>query len=748
MKPGDIIVNHTVEPASSRRIIHIDEVKDTVWTGSIDFLIEQGKSRCAYCPQPRTESLILLREKLAKGPWSCIPFHVPGEWSWTDQDFQAQDLSILRRERRQRLKWKRRRDSAFALIAPLVTKYAIDEILRQNRHLSWPAQRAKELGRRSSRDIYSALHKYLVGLGNKNALLPAYGKCGGAGKQKFFTAAPGQMSGGTIPGFNSNELARLRMGLGWKKFKKKDVSVRIAYDRFLDEFYSSEVTWKDNQMVVKLLPPGSYPSVDQFKEWGPRHDGNMSAKALNDGETSHRNRATLRSGQSRTSVVAVGTLGQIDTTPCDQNLVSESSRIKVLRTPYKAELADSVFGYIYGIHVGFEHPCTTTNLLAILSGASSKVEFCARYGIKITEDQWLAMNFRRVLADNGEMKSEDGMTSMEEMEASLEFCESYFGERKAVIESSNRRGHVHNDHLIPGSSLGRQTQRGEKAPALDACFTFQEYMPLLIRSILYRNNEEIIPYPLIEMRKDGIRPVRIEMMKWCIAKGYVASTPTDIDALRVRCLPRLHAVLHADGVHLFDPTKSHASLIPSLRYSSQWLHQSGGLKRAHAHHRRLEAHVNPSNLQEIWINLDGLRPLQIQTRDPYMEQVTLYDWLSIARDDNVNNLLSRQEHLEYHVGRVATIDHIEKKAKKEKNQELEALDKKLSKSSQLKGKRQNTHDEMLAHGLFPKPITTQFSTRSVHVPVAPAAATSRTNPNPSFNPVREMLRQLRQGRPS
>lgn len=740
-----MLIEHELSVQSNQRIIHLDANTDSLWVGDLSFANEQGVTRKAYCSQPKLRSLKVVQSKLDDGSWTCVPFKSPAEWSWTDKDFEAADLSILRRERRQRSKWRSLRDKSYSLIEPLVAAHTIDQILDRNLHTSWPSNRAKELGFQSSRDIYSALHKFLAGLGNKNALLPSYSKCGGVGAQKFFTSAPGQTSEGGTPAFNSDQLARVRMALGWKKYKKKDVAVRIAYDQFLKEFYASDLSWVNGKMVVTLLPQGHHPSIDQFKEWGPRQLGNMAAKSINAGESPHRNKASLRSGQSRTSVLAIGVLGQIDTTPCDQNPVSEASRLKVLRTPYKAEVTDSVVGYVCGVHVGFEHPCTTTNLLAILNAATSKVEFCEKYGVRIREDEWLNINFRRLLADNGEMKSETGMVSVEEMESSLEFCESYFGERKAVAESSNRRGHVHNDHLIPGSNKGRQAQRGEKPPGLDACFTFQEYMPRLIESILYRNNEEIIKLPMMEMRKDGVRPVRIEVMKWCIEKGYVASMPTDIDALRVRCLPRLQAVLHPDGVHLFDPTDPHHRLIPSLRYSSQWLNNSGALKRALTSRKRLEAHVNPSNLREIWINLDGLKPLQIQTRDPYMEQVTLYDWLTISRDDKVNSLLARQQDLEYHVGRMATIDHVAREARKKKKQELAALGRKLSKTEQLKGKRENTIEEMRAQGLFPKVKAARQPQVEVAAAAAPFNVASTKRNTQLVNPIQAMLRRIRQG---
>jgi hypothetical protein len=744
MKSGDLILDHQSNDLKNQRIIFIDEPTDRVWTGSVAYITGQGVDRCAYCQQPKTHSLRSLREKESNGLISCVAFAIPGEWAWTETDFSTENRSILRRERHDRIKWRIRRDRAYSLIAPLVEKYTVYEILLNSHQTSWPNQRARELGKASSKDIYNALNKYLVSLGNKNSCLPVYRRCGGPGKQKFFSSPPGQSIGNIHKSFLTDEKARTKIGLGWKKHKKKGVSVRLAHIRFLNEFYVSEFRWENGEMLVKLLPPGEYPSEDQFAEWGPRYGKNLAAKSINAGETAHRNKTALRSGKTRSSVVTAALLGQIDSTPCDQNLVSESSRLKILRTPYKAELADSLLGYIYGIHVGFEHPCTTTNLLAILNGASSKVNFCATYGITITDDQWLSMTPRRILADNGEMKSEAGMISIEEMEGSIEFCESYFGERKAVLESSNRRGHVHNDHLIPASNKGRQTQRGEKSPALDACFTFQEYMPLLIRSVLYRNNEEVVPYPLLEMRKDGVKPVRIEMMKWCIEKGYVASTPTDIDALRIRCLPRLKAVLHADGVHLFDPTSPYEHLIPSLRFSSNWLHQSGALERAHVRHRRLEVHVNPSNLQQIWINLEGLKPLQIQTVDPYMNQITLYDWLSISRDDKVKGILGRQEHLEYHVGRIATIGKVSAVAKSEKKQEFASLEKKPSKAEQLKGKRQNTHDEMLANGILTNSKLRKPPNEILDKPTLTSPSPGPLSPNSSINPIRDLLRQIRQ----
>jgi hypothetical protein len=131
-----------------------------------------------------------------------------------------------------------------------------------------------------------------------------------------------------------------------------------------------------------------------------------------------------------------------------------------------------------------------------------------------------------------------------------------------------------------------------------------------------------------------------------------------------------------------------------------------------------------------------------------MEQVTLYDWLNISRDDKLNNLLSRQQDREYHVRRIATIDHTGVQAKKQKKQEFDALPKKPSKSSQLRGKRENTDEEMRSQGLFPKVKSDRPTPKATHPPIASRSVTAIGTTPPKGNPIQEMLRRMRQGQSS
>ena len=116
MKPGDIIIDHVGSKYKNLRIIHIDELTDSIWLGDLNFALIHGKERKAYCSQPRVESLMKLRKRISKNELSCAGFTLPAEWNWTDKDFKEKDLSLARRERRNRDMWKARRDEDYKLM--------------------------------------------------------------------------------------------------------------------------------------------------------------------------------------------------------------------------------------------------------------------------------------------------------------------------------------------------------------------------------------------------------------------------------------------------------------------------------------------------------------------------------------------------------------------------------------------------------------------------------------------------------
>jgi hypothetical protein len=153
-------------------------------------------------------------------------------------------------------------------------------------------------------------------------------------------------------------------------------------------------------------------------------------------------------------------------------------------------------------------------------------------------------------------------------------------------------------------------------------------------------------------------------------------------------LPRLQACIQPDGVHLYDPTYSGKRIIKQLVYSSEWLQRSGSL--ALSRRWSLEAHINPSDLSRIWVNLGGLKCLYLKTPDPDLLELTLLDWLTISGDDRIRLFLDKANKVQEGVNSAASLKGSVKVANKARNAEIKAAGGKPTKSEMKQDKRSNT----------------------------------------------------------
>lgn len=612
----------------------------------------------------------------------------------------------LRRTRRQLKTWIRRRDDAFGLIEPILTQYSTEELLVHGFYAKAIKERCTG-GPPSMRPrVYRALHAYWYGGSEKNALLPGWGRCGRPGKPKFAPSGTGRP---TAKGkFVCTKEVRQKLGWGWKKYKKPRVSVKVAYTRTMNEYWAESTSYdSQGRRTVHLFPPGQRPSKAQFERHGPGNDPAQSAYRVNIGtRTFNRDKRGLR-GTSSDGILAIGH-GVIDSTSCDQNLVDSASRSFLLRSPYDTRVVEPITGYVFGSYVGFESPSTMTSLLAVHHAASPKVG-CV-HGHELREGDWHAWCPRRILGDNGEIKSEKGMATLTRAEIALEFTRSYGAEHK-YVEADHHRRHRLTNHLLPGSTKGEQRSRGDADPAKDACLTFEEYMYHHVQGILYTNNEELVPHLLtMEMRRDGVKPTRRAILEWLMRNGYLMSEPTILHNLRAQCLPQLKAVMHADGIHLFDP-RNPQRLIPNLVYRSKWLEESGWLAKARKRSIHLYAHIDPSCVGEIHASLDGeLRAVPLRVKDPEVMTLAILDWLTITDQDALLGFVLKGEEENAFATHVARIDDTAARAKEAKaaNQGNAAGTGKASTSGPKKANTETEIDRLksdrMGLGDSPKPV--------------------------------------------
>jgi len=699
---GCVLRQHRTEsePRIYGRVVHLDKKLNLLVIAKFPGKDKRGHQR-NYVPRPVISDLSAWEMRVKDGTFGVVDFDAPSHWLLTfDQLRSNASTGLLNFSRRNLKSWLRRRSEAYRLIRPFVYGRSIEEIVMDPALIGWPERRAKELNLKGCARIQRTLNAFILALGNRNGLLPWYSHCGNPGQSKFSTAKTGrpipkqELDQGRHEGMNCDEYARVHFALGWKKFKKKGVSVKQAFTETLNTWFAKSVRWEGTSAKVTLRPEALKYNAKQFEYWGTRSAEAPSAMAINRGETPAKRAYQRRQGKIKDRHLTVNGEAFLDSTSCDQTLVSCASRLKVLSSPWRTEVQGAATDYIFGHHVGFESPSQTTALMAILHAAEDKVEYCARFGIKIQSRDWLPMTFRQIVMDNGEGKGELVMRALEEMEAGASFGAVYDSINKGPLESHHASTQAHVDHRMPGSTMGRRKERGEPDRASLARLHFFEYMPQLIQRALFHNNKEIITLPTIEMRRDGVEPTRRGVVEWMLANGYTTSAPTDLQALRIRCLPRFQASVQPDGIHLYDPTYNGKKLIQGLVYSSDWLRGSELVSQSRR--RYLEAHLNPSDLSRIWVNLGGLKCMSLQSRDPDLHEVTLLDWLTISSDDRIREFLGKANERQEGVNAVATRNQSVKVANKERNAEIRARGAKPTKSELKRDKRTNTIVEKVA----------------------------------------------------
>jgi len=654
------------------------------------------KRRSAYLGMPRRLCRATIPLLGGGKNVSLVDFTPPAEWLLTDDQLKKEATS-LERNRRNLPQWLNHREQQKELIEPIIGEFGEFELFELGLLQELVQARSKVLGYSTTKKVRQTMLRFLLGCGHPNALLPNWGEIGRRGTEKFTkkkTGAPSRRSSlpHALPEHVSDEEDRRKLRDGYRKYKRKRVSVHLAYLRTMEEYWpGSEAIFHRSQRKYFLLPASQRPTEAAFR-WAAR--SLRSASRINMGELVHRAIRRALMGSRTDGVVAVGQLGVIDCTSEDQTLVSAVNSLKILPSSHRTLVIDVKSEYILGIYCGFEHPSTLTSLLAILNCAADKVAFCAQHGVYISVGDWHSRIPKRVRADNGELKSEKGIKTMTASEVGLEFVRSYAGDMKSLVEATHLMMHRHVDHHVAGSTQGRAKERGEPAREEEACRTFEQNMKYVIEAVLYINNEQPVPQLLtVEMRKDGVQPTRRAIYEWCVDKGYVTSEPIDMDTLRAHCLPKLKAVIHRDGIHVFDP-RDERRLIPGLVYVGSWLAESGLCERATRSRIPCELQLDPQNISEAFVMREGLRELSLKTTDPLVKELTLFEYLQMTDEDKhtVGAMQSDQESRDAYFHSSNQAENKAAKAVKAKAL-ADVGERKLSRSSGYE-KRKNLDEEM------------------------------------------------------
>jgi putative transposase len=642
-------------------ILCIDNDKNAYWWIPIPASDKHGKRIKHHISAPRQDPMECLTQRIAANDVELRPFKPLG---MTAQSAAAiEELAASGTNSRNLKASLARMREHWSWIEPYVkqagagmqTLLDVDAVAAYSRTASLKF-------RVKSQRIVRALRAYLLGGMRIEGLWPAWDRSGAPGKPRLprcdkngnCSRRPGRRNPAALSGMDEHlgivttEDVRVKLRLGYRQFKtSKKISIATAYSLTLGKFWAERVEIVDARRKITLLPVEKLPTLDQFRRHGPGPDPAMSARRINLGEHEWERDHRPLTGSEQHKLRAAGQCGTIDSTSDDQNLVLSVDRSVAMPTSWNTKVRDNYTGYIAGFYSGFEHPSTMTSLICIAMAADSKVAFCNRYGLKVSDDDWLALNFRRIRGDNGELKSESGISAMTSSEVSAEFVKAYAAERKGGLESSHFQLQIGATHQLPGSTQGKLRKRAESDPTKDACLTHSEYMYHAIKWILYYNNVQRVEHLLtLEMRRDKVEPTRAGILKWMMKNGYVVTDPPIQSAIRAACLPRVRGTVTRKGIRIFDPGTNDSRYIPGLLYNSSALQATGLTDRGNDFRQTVWVHLNPADISKVWLSYRGLVEVDLRTHDPELAALPLREWLQIAANDRLEAYLTKGHRLE------------------------------------------------------------------------------------------------------
>lgn len=175
-------------------------------------------------------------------------------------------------------------------------------------------------------------------------------------------------------------------------YGSKRLSLRVAYEMMLLEDYVGP----DGQL------DSDAPTWSQFRHYYYDHDMHKNPQKIiaREGLTKYQRDHRPAWGSSAGWRPQPGSY-QMDATQADIYLVSRADRSIVVGRPYIYMAVDTATHLIAGVYIGFA--CDETAVMACIEQATmDKVEYCARYGIEITPEQWPSAGMpSEIITDQG-----------------------------------------------------------------------------------------------------------------------------------------------------------------------------------------------------------------------------------------------------------------------------------------------------------------------------------------------------------
>jgi hypothetical protein len=542
-------------------------------------------------------------------------------------------------------------------------------------------QLAIKESRKHKRFVYKYLRQYWQRGKTKNALLPDFQNCGGnikkyenkTGRKRKFESIIGE---GIII---TDEIKRI-FAVSVKRFyhtvKKRNLST--TYNLMLKNFFVADYRYENGVKKPILVDKSQRPTLKQLRYWYEKTYQSEEKLRKRKGNRKYEleDRAVL--GTSVGELYGPGTKFQIDATVADVYLVSSFNRNWIIGRPIIYVVKDAFSRMVVGLYVGLEGPSWFGAMMALANTASDKVSYCKQYNVDIKKEEWDCHHLpQTLLADRGELEGYNVERLINAFNLKVENTTPYRGDWKGIVEQHFRLIHAKVKPFLPGIVDKDVRVRGDEDYRLDATLTLEEFTEVIIRCVLYHNNQHWLKtYNQSEMMiTEEVDLIPRELWNWGIKNrsGKLRSYSEDI--VKLHLLPTANATVTYKGIEF-----------KKMRFSGETALKENWFGEARQKSWKIPICYDPRDMSHIYLPSEDGRGYEVATlldhqkkyQNKTMEEVEYYFAYELLNEQEYDE--SQKE-----VDLDSDIEHVVQKAKRSLENEKEEM----SNNQRVKGIREN-----------------------------------------------------------
>lgn len=529
-----------------------------------------------------------------------------------------------------------RRDKNYDLIKGVISDstFIFDYATKKRSHQL--AEYAKQVNT-DRKSLARLLSQYWRNGQDKMALLPAFSKSGGSGRERTPTTkplgAPKQprtIAVDRAAKFIVSDDDKNKFKKALKKYYLKESGLTLVktYDNLLKDSYSKEIKLAEANGTPPLVP-----TKKQFTYWRTKlfSKEQIIKQRTSENDYLRNKRAALGSITDRSYLP--GAHFEIDATVADVHIVSELRPQYVLGRPTIYIVADRASRIIVGAHVSLYHASWRAARQALANSFLPKSTYCQSFGVDIEDSEWPCAHIpKELVCDNGEMIGVQPKKVLTPM-TQLSFTPPYRPDCKGVVE---KRFDIINKevlHELLGTTRGGQVVRGSRDPRKDAIYTLKEVTVEIIKAVMEHNRSILdgLAFSSPLLIENDLSPTPLNYWKIHLAKHRHELQSANSDEVIARLLPSAEVSMTRSGIYFNGMYYSCAeveelNLASVARSSGRW---------------RLEARIDENTTNYIYVRLDknrafircNLLPRSRMLADKSMyESNVIQDWLDTKKE--------------------------------------------------------------------------------------------------------------------